>query len=56
MPIDIKNDSAEESNRSSLSLSDELNQIALGCAARKLVSNLAPDEMLGYDEAGIPTL
>ncbi len=56
MAININNDSAEASDRSGLSLSDELNQIALRCAGRKPMSNLTPDEILGYDEAGIPTL
>jgi antitoxin VapB len=37
------------------SLSDELNEIALRCARRKPVSNLTSEEILGYDEAGIPT-
>ena len=56
MAINIKNDDAQESGRSGLSLSDELNQIALRCGGRELVSDLTPEEILGYDEAGIPTL
>ena len=42
-------------DRSGRSLSDELNEIALRCARRKPISNLTPDEILGYDEFGIPT-
>jgi|HubBroStandDraft_6_1064221.scaffolds.fasta_scaffold2461634_1 antitoxin VapB len=41
--------------RSGRSLSDELNEIALRCAGRRPISDLTPDEILGYDEFGIPT-
>ncbi len=41
--------------RSGRSLADELNEIALRCARRKPISNLAADEIVGYDEAEIPT-
>jgi antitoxin VapB len=41
--------------RSGRSLSDELNVIALRCARRPVVSPLSADEILGYDEAGVPT-
>ena len=37
------------------SLSDELNQIALRCALRPLVSHLSADEILGYDDSGVPS-
>ena len=37
------------------SLSDELNMIALRCAKRPLLSQLSADEILGYDEWGVPT-
>jgi len=56
MLSNINTDNSEQPGRSSSPLSDELNQIALRSAARKLISNLTPDEILGYDEAGIPTL
>jgi len=41
--------------RSGRSLADELNAIALRCANRPLVSQLSDDEILGYDELGVPT-
>lgn len=34
---------------------DELNRIALHCAELPLISQLTDDEILGYDELGIPT-
>lgn len=37
------------------SLADELNEIALRCAGRPVISQLTDDEILGYDDAGIPT-
>jgi antitoxin VapB len=36
-------------------LSDELNAIALRCAKRRVISKLSADEILGYDELGVPT-
>jgi antitoxin VapB len=42
-------------SKSGRTLADELNEIALRCARRPLVSHLTPDEILGYDEHGIPT-
>ncbi len=36
-------------------LADELNEIALRCARRPVVSKLTADEILGYDESGIPS-
>ncbi len=41
--------------RNGRSLEEELNEIALRCAARPVLSNLSDDELLGYDEMGIPT-
>ena len=41
--------------RSGRSLADELNAIALRCSSRPVVSPLSADEILGYDEAGVPT-
>lgn len=37
------------------SLVDELNEIALRCAARPRDMTLTDDEILGYDEFGAPT-
>ena len=37
------------------SRADELNAIALRCASRPVVSDLTDDEILGYDEFGVPT-
>jgi len=41
--------------KSGRSLTDELNEIALRCAKRPVISNLSSDQILGYDEFGIPT-
>ena len=41
--------------RSGRSLGAELNAIALRCAKRPVVSPLSADEILGYDESGVPT-
>lgn len=41
--------------KSGRTLADELNEIALRCAGRPVVSHLTPDEVLGYDENGIPS-
>ena len=41
--------------RSGRSLADELNAIALRCAKRPVISQLSDDEILGYDEYGVPT-
>lgn len=43
------------SARSGRSLTDELNEIAMRCGSRPLVSTLSDDEILGYDEFGVPT-
>ncbi len=41
--------------RSGRSLADELNSIALRCANRPVISHMSDDEILGYNEAGVPT-
>jgi antitoxin VapB len=41
--------------RSGRSLIDELTVIAQRCARRPIISELSDDEILGYDEAGVPT-
>lgn len=41
--------------RAGRSLGSELNEIALRCAKRPVVSELSADEILGYDEFGAPT-
>ena len=38
-----------------LSRLEELNQIALRCAALPDVDKRSPDEILGYDKDGLPT-
>jgi len=40
--------------RSSRSIASDLNEIALRCARRPVISNLSDDEILGYDEMGMP--
>ena len=40
--------------RSGRSLAGDLNTIALRCAKRPIVSPLSADEILGYDESGVP--
>ena len=40
--------------RSARSLADELDQIAKRCAALPLADPRPPDEILGYDERGLP--
>jgi antitoxin VapB len=40
--------------RSARSLADELDQIAKRCAALPLLDPRPPDEILGYDEHGLP--
>ncbi len=41
--------------RAGRSLAEELNAIGLRCAKRPIVSRLSDDEILGYDESGVPT-
>lgn len=36
------------------SLADELDELALACAALPVVDAREPDDLLGYDEAGLP--
>ena len=42
--------------RSGRTLADELNAIGLRCARRPIISPLSAEEILGYDDSGIPTL
>lgn len=35
-------------------LADELDEIALSCARRPVQDSRTPDEILGYDEQGLP--
>jgi hypothetical protein len=39
----------------SLTLVEELNIIAKQCAALPIISNLSEDEILGYEEFGVPS-
>lgn len=41
--------------RSGRSLVDELTVIAQRCARRPVISPLSDEEILGYDEAGVPS-
>lgn len=41
--------------RAGRTLADELTQIALRCADRPITSDLTADEILGYDNSGIPS-
>ena len=41
--------------RGGRTLEAELTEIALRCAGRPILSTLSDDEILGYDEMGIPT-
>lgn len=41
--------------RSGRTLNEELTEIALRCANLPVMSNLSEDEILGYDEMGLPT-
>jgi antitoxin VapB len=38
-----------------LQLADELDRIALRCAALPLLDTRSDDEILGYDERGLPS-
>lgn len=42
-------------SRAGVSLADQLNEIALRCSRRPDVSTMTADEILGYDEFGIPS-
>lgn len=35
-------------------LADELDEIAVACAALPVLDDRSPDEILGYDETGLP--
>ena len=41
--------------RSGISLVDELNEIALRCASLPVLDNRSADEILGYDDNGLPS-
>jgi len=41
--------------RSGRSLADEINEIAFRCASRPVISTMTADEILGYDDFGVPT-
>jgi hypothetical protein len=43
-----------DENEAHPSRPEELNAIALQSAERPVVSSLSDDEILGYDEAGVP--
>lgn len=44
-----------EQDRTGRSLADELDEIALACAALPVLDDRQPDDILGYDDAGLPT-
>jgi len=44
----------ERRRRSGRKLADELDEIALHCASLPVLDNRSPDEILGYDQSGIP--
>ncbi len=44
----------EERERSGYPLSDELDEIALHCSRLPVLDPRTPDEILGYDERGLP--
>lgn len=44
-----------EHDRTGQSLAETLDEIALACAARPVVDGRQPDDILGYDDAGLPT-
>ena len=41
--------------RAGRTITDDLNEIAMRCARRPVISQLSADEILGYDEFGVPT-
>ena len=45
----------KRARRAKRSLATELTEIALRCARRPDVSSLSDDEILGYDDSGVPT-
>jgi len=44
-----------EQDRTGRCLADALDEIALACAARPVLDDRQPDDILGYDDAGLPT-
>lgn len=44
-----------EREQTGRSLADELDEIALACAALPIKDDRPPDEILGYDHAGLPS-
>lgn len=45
-----------QKKRDNAKLLAELHEIALRCSQRPIISDMTADEILGYDEQGIPTL
>ena len=41
--------------RTGRSLASELDEIAQRCARRPMISDLSADDILGYDESGVPS-
>jgi antitoxin VapB len=41
--------------RPGISLGDELRAIAARCASRPIISTMSDDEILGYDDNGVPS-
>ena len=44
----------EQRRRSGRSLASELDEIALHCASLPVLDERSPDEILGYDDRGVP--
>jgi antitoxin VapB len=44
-----------QERRTGRSLAEELNEIALRCSHRPVVSALSAEEILGYDDQGVPS-
>lgn len=44
-----------ERERVGRSLADELDEVALACSALPVLDAREPDELLGYDDAGLPS-
>jgi antitoxin VapB len=42
-------------SRASSFVADELRAIAVRCAKRPIISEMSADEILGYDDLGVPT-
>jgi len=43
-----------ECRRSGMKLADELDELALHCANLPVLDNRSPEEILGYDDNGLP--